>query len=116
MKVGDKAWLVDGKEANGDPHLVETEITKVGNKYFEVDYLRNRVNKETLRVDSQFHFRQQRVYLSKSEYENETESKKLWDDIKNFMNYKNFPDERMSLETIRELHALFKPYLPTQGK
>lgn len=104
--VGQTVWCRSLSGRRGDSIAIkETKISKVGNKYFEVqDICRGRFFKQTLKHDGGEYSSRYQVYLDKDSYFNEVEMNdkmKLLRDV--FLGYTK---ASLDLNKVRKIHDI----------
>jgi hypothetical protein len=102
MEVGQKIYLKPiGNAARRSTDIIETTVTKVGRKYFEVEYRPcNRLSIEYLAEDNGQYISNYQGYLSMQEIEDEREAYQLHRLIKQNLGV-NKP--RHSLATLKKI-------------
>ena len=84
LRVGDKIYILT--KYNPDDQIQETEVTKVGRKYFEVCGVGElssdaRFFKDTLLQDGRGYLSRHKCYLTMKDYEVEVEKTKLYREV-----------------------------------
>lgn len=82
--------------------IIETEVTTIGSKYFQVKHRGLKFDKNTLRTNAQIGD-YYKVYLSEQDYLEETEKNFLLDEIRREISKYDF---NVSLEEIRTIHRI----------
>lgn len=85
LKVGDKIWYIMTKSYsfNRTPVLIESTVSKVGKKYFEIEgLLRYRFFLDTLKHDGGNYSSEYKAYITDLDYYNEVETEKEYEKLK----------------------------------
>lgn len=105
LEVNQKIYLEPvGNATRRYGGVLETTISKVGRKYFEVNELPNhRFSVETLKHDGQGFNHQFNGYLTMQEIVDKKDGQKLFDEIKHhFSGHRN----RLSLDKLKEIKEI----------
>jgi hypothetical protein len=100
MQVGQQVYLRHLNTRTSG--LIETTVTKVGNKYFEVESVRGRFFRETMKHDGRGYSSSYMVYVTKKQYEEECEFSHLVDKIKSTY------FSGLSLEQLRQINKIIQ--------
>ena len=106
IQVGQTVYLEPtAYAAHRNKDIVETVVTKVGRKYFEVKNRRERFNLEKM-CEITCYTPSWHIYLSKKEIEDKNEKETLISRLRKlFQNYNNI---NLSLEQLREIQKITK--------
>lgn len=85
LKVGQKVYFKEHIYGSGKPKIEEAEISKVGNKYFELkNHFSDRFFIDTLKHDGRGYSSRGKVYLTMKEIQDEDERYKLNEKFRKF--------------------------------
>ncbi len=104
LTVGQKVWFIYGRQNTEGP--VQVIVTKVGNKYFEIDKLkRDKFYIETLeRVSETTTW--DRVYLNLQDYLDEKESTKLHSFMREV--FSGYTKVKWTLDKLKRIKAIIE--------
>jgi hypothetical protein len=106
LKVGQKVYFKGYIYGGRKESIEETEITKVGNKYFELkNHWRDRFFVETLMHDGRGYSSIGKVYLTMQEIKDEDEAYKLNEKFRMFF---GGGSNGMSLDKLREVDKIIE--------
>lgn len=105
LKVGDKIWYVEQNRKGVQPDPKETTITKVGNKYFEIDCcFKTKFEISTKIIVSEYN-NYSRCYLNIQEYYDEQERSQIISYIQKSFQW-NSGVSHISLEQLRQIKQI----------
>ena len=106
IKVGQTVWMIPHRFRNSESNEpVETKVTKVGNKYFEIEAdNRSRYYVETLRRDGRQYSTDGRVLLELQSWLDEIEGEKITDLIRKKIG--QYGKHEIPLDTLRKIKEL----------
>lgn len=101
---GQKLWMVHGDSRRSSSQ--EVTVTKIGRKWATIDFLRYRIDVDTLIIDGGKHQSPGRCYVDRVAYEAERDTRNEWTDLVRRLTYSS-PPAGMTVERINELRQEF---------
>ena len=106
LKVGQKLWMVVSLNRTEE---YEVEVVKIGRKWATLSGRYGRVDRvdiETLQVDSGQYTSYKSVYLSRDDYLNEVALNKAWKSLSRFFSNHNNRPAKATVESIKQAKEL----------
>lgn len=108
MEIGQKIYLKPiGNAARYGKDIVETVVTKVGRKYFEVSYPCNRIEIESMKDDNGQYISSYVAYLSLQDIEDEKEYYRIHAEIKDNFSGMSY-SKQFSLDQLQRILNIIK--------
>lgn len=108
LMVGQTIWykLLSGRTGD-DVSLKETKILSVGKKYFETEEgSLGRFFKDTLKHDNGKYFEMYKIYLSKEQYDDETEADLIYSELRKY--FSKYSKPNMDISKLRDILSIIR--------